>query len=166
MSEVITGLLKVTFGLISNKLRDYGAEKLQDGDLADQKFRGLIVRELDDIKSKLDAISRKDLCASMSFLQQGIQRLNRSFGVSSESENPSELPNEKKQSQSTKKTCAGASLTDKKPAQQSVAVEDALALANAIGKLKIESNELFELAKKSFEDAGKEAEHEHFITQH
>ncbi|CAB4037911.1 Hypothetical predicted protein, partial [Paramuricea clavata] len=152
MSEVITGLLKVTFALISNKVRAYCAEKLQDGDLTDQKFRGLIVRELDDIKSKLDAISRKDLCASMSFLQQGIQRLNRSFGESSESENPTELPNEKKQSQSTKKTCAGACSTDKKPAQQSVAVEDAFALANAIGKLKIESNELFELAKKSFED--------------
>jgi hypothetical protein len=69
MSEVITGLLKVTFGLISNKLRTYGAEKLQDGGLTDQMFRGLIVRELDDIKSKLDAISRKDLCASISFLQ-------------------------------------------------------------------------------------------------
>jgi hypothetical protein len=155
MSEVITGLLKVTFGLISNKLRDYGAGKLQDGDLADQKFRGLIVRELDDIKSKLDAISRKDLCASISFLQQGIQRLNMSFGESSESENPStsELPNNGKQSQGTTKACAGASLT----AQQSVAVEDALALANAVGKLKIESNERFELAKESFKEAGKEA---------
>jgi hypothetical protein len=159
MSEVITGLVKITFGLISNKLRDYGAEKLQDGGLTDQKFRGLIVRELDDIKSKLDAISRNHLCASISFLQQGIQRLNMSFGESSESENPStsELPNDVKQSQSTKKACAGVSLTDKKPAQQSVSVEDALTLANAIGKLKIESNERFEFANKSFEDAGKEA---------
>ena len=159
MSEVITGLLKVTFGLISNKLRAYGAEKLQDGGLTDQKFRHLIVRELDDIKSKLDAISRKDLCASISFLQQGIQRLNMSFGESSESENPStsELPNDGKQSQGTTKACAGASSTDNKPAQQSVAVEDALTLANAIGKLKIESNERFELAKESFKEAGKEA---------
>ena len=159
MSEVITGLLKVTFGLISNKLRAYGAEKLQDGGLADQKFRGLIVRELDDIKSKLDAISRKDLCASISFLQQGIQRLNMSFGESSESENlsTSELPNDGKQSQGTTKACAGASSTDKKPAQQSVAVEDALALANAIGKLKIESNELFALAKELFKKAGEKA---------
>jgi hypothetical protein len=122
-------------------------------------FRGLIVRELDDIKSKLDAISRKDLCASISFLQLGIQRLNMSFSESSESGNPStsESPSDRKQSQSTTKTCAGASSTDKKPAQKSVAVEDALALANAVGKLKIESNERFEFAKKSFEDAGKEA---------
>ena len=159
MSEVITGLLKVTFGLISNKLRDYGAGKLQDGGLADQKFRGLIVRELDDIKSKLDAISRKDLCASISFLQQGIQHLNMSFGESSESENPStsELPNDGKQSQGTTKACAGASSTDKKPAQQSVAVEDAIVLANAIGKLKFESNELFALAKELFKKASEKA---------
>jgi hypothetical protein len=83
-----------------------------------------------------------------------------SFGESSESENPStsELPNDGKHSQgTTPKACAGASSTDKKPAQQSVAVEDALALANAIGKLKIESNERFEFAKKSFEKAGEEA---------
>ena len=147
MSEVFTGLLKLTFGLVSNKLRTYGAEKLQDGGLADQKFRGLIVRELDDIKSKLDAISRKDLCTSISCLQQGIKRLIMSFCESSESGNHStfEIPS------------AGACSIEAKPAQQSVTVEDAVALANAIGKLKIVSNERFELAKKSFEEAGKEA---------
>ena len=138
MSEVITGVLKFTFGLISNKLRTYGAEKLQDGGLTDQKFRGWIVRELDDIKSKLDAISRKDLCASISFLQQGVQRLNMSLGES-------EL------------SSPGASSTNTKPAQPSVSVEDAVALANAIGKLRINSHELFDLAKESFKEAGKEA---------
>ena len=138
MSEVITGVLKFTFGLISNKLRTYGAEKLQDGGLTDQKFRGWIVRELDDIKSKLDAISRKDLCASISFLQQGVQRLNMSLGES-------EL------------SSPGASSTNTKPAQPSGSVEDAVALANAIGKLRIDSHELFDLAKESFKEAGKEA---------
>jgi hypothetical protein len=82
-----------------------------------------------------------------------------SFGESSESENPStsELPNDGKQSQDTAKACAGAGSTDKKSAQQSVAVEGALALANAIGKLKIESNELFALAKELFKKAGEKA---------
>ena len=88
MSEVVTGVLKLAFGLISKKLRTYGAEKLQDGGLTDQKFRGWIVREMDDIKSKLDAISRKDLCASISFLQQGVQRLNLAFGEFAESGGP------------------------------------------------------------------------------
>ena len=59
MAGAITGLLKFAFSFIRTKT----AEKLQDGGLTDQKFRGLILRELDDIKSKLDAISRKDLCA-------------------------------------------------------------------------------------------------------
>ena len=147
MSEVFTGLLKVTFGLISNKLRTYGAEKLQDGGLADQKFRGLIVRELDDIKSKLDAISRKDLRTSISCLQEGINRLIMSFGEFSGSGNPStsEIPS------------AGACSIEAKPAQHSVTVEDAVALANAIGNLKIVSNERYELAKESFKEAGKEA---------
>jgi hypothetical protein len=147
MSEVFTGLLKLTFGLISNKLRTYGAEKLQDGGLADQKFRGLIVRELDDIKSKLDAISRKDLCTSISCSQQGINRLIMSFDESSKGGNLSTfgIPS------------AGACSIEAKPAQQSVTVEDAVELANAIGKLKIVSNERYELAKESFKEAGKEA---------
>ncbi|CAB3988177.1 Hypothetical predicted protein [Paramuricea clavata] len=147
MSEVFTGLLKLTFGLVSNKLRTYGAEKLQDGGLADQKFRGLIVRELDDIKSKLDAMSRTDLSASISCLQQGIKRLIISFGESSEDGNSSafEIPN------------AGACSIEAKPAQQSVTVEDAVALATSIGKLKIVSNERYESAKESFKVAGQKA---------
>ena len=47
-------------------------EKLKDGDVTDQKFRGLIVREIDDIKSKLDGLSRKDLLASIIFFEEGI----------------------------------------------------------------------------------------------
>ena len=147
MSEAITGVLKFAFGLISNKLRTYGAEKLQDGGLTDQKFRGFIVRELDDIKSKLDAMSRKDLCTSISCLQQGINRLIMSFGESSESGNPS----------SSELSCTGASSIETKPVQQLVSVEDAVTLANAVAKLKIESNERFDLAKESFKEAGKEA---------
>ncbi len=147
MSEAITGVLKFAFGLISNKLRTYGAEKLQDGGLTDQKFRGFIVRELDDIKSKLDAMSRKDLCTSISCLQQGINRLIMSFGESSESGNPS----------SSELSCTGASSIETKPVQQSVTVKDAVVLASAIGKLKIESNERFDLAKESFKEAGKKA---------
>ena len=92
MSEAITGVLKLAFGFISNKIRTNAAEKLQDGGLTDQKFRGWIVRELDDIKSKLDAMSRKDLCASISFLQQGIQRLNMSVSKSSGSGDRDEGP--------------------------------------------------------------------------
>ena len=88
MAEPITGLLKLAFSFIRTKT----AEKLQDGGLTAQKFRGWILRELDDIKSKPDATSRKDLCASISFLQQGIKRLNMSVSKSSESGDRDESP--------------------------------------------------------------------------
>ncbi len=126
MSEATTGVLKFAFGLISNKLQ---------------------FRELDNIKSKLDTISRKDLWTSINCLQQGVNHLIMSFGDSSESGNPStsEIPS------------TGACSIETKPAQQLVTVEDPVALANAIAKLTIESNERFELAIKSFQEAGKEA---------
>ena len=145
MSEVITGVLKLAFGFISNKLRTYGAEKLEDGGLTDQKFRGWIVREMDDIKSKLDAITRIYLCASISFLKQGVQRLILLFDESIESGGSSKI------------WSTGASSTSTKPAQPSLTIEDAVALASAVEKFKLDSNELFVSAKKSFEEAGKQA---------
>ena len=61
MSSIATALFKVTIGLLVDKGRDKAAEILKDGDVTDQRFHSLIVREIDDIKSKLDALSRKDL---------------------------------------------------------------------------------------------------------
>ena len=80
MSSITTAVFKVTIGLLVNKGRDKAAEKLKDGDITDQKFRGLIVREIDDIKSKLDGLSRKDLLASISFFEEGIELLYDMFG--------------------------------------------------------------------------------------
>ena len=76
----VTAVFKVTIGLLVNKGRDKAAEKLKDGDVTDQQFRGLIVREIDDIKSKLDGLSRKDLLASISFFEEGIELLYEVFG--------------------------------------------------------------------------------------
>ncbi|CAB3990080.1 Hypothetical predicted protein, partial [Paramuricea clavata] len=130
----ITPIMKLLFGIVVGKLRTYGAEKLQDGGLADQKFRDWIVREGDDINFKLDANARKDLLVSISCLGKGYDRL---------------------QLQDT--TNAGASSTETTTAQKSVTLDDALALANAVEKLNIESNELFESAKESFKEAGMKA---------
>ena len=58
-----------------NKGRDKAAEKLKEGDIINQKFRELIVREIDDIKSKLDGLSKKDLLASINFFEHGIELL-------------------------------------------------------------------------------------------
>ena len=80
MSSIITAVFKATIGLLVNKGRDKAAEKLKDGDVTDQKFRGLIVREIDDIKSQLKDLARKDLLASISFFKEGIELLYEVFG--------------------------------------------------------------------------------------
>ena len=81
MSSIVTALFKVTIGLLVNKGRDEAAEILKDGDVTDQRFHSLIVREIDDIKSKLDALSRKDLEASISFFEEGIVLLYEVFDI-------------------------------------------------------------------------------------
>ena len=76
MSAIITGVFKVTIGLAATKARDVLAEKLKEGDVTDQKFRDLIVSDIKDIKSKLDAMSRKDLGAAVDFFETGLRCLN------------------------------------------------------------------------------------------
>ena len=79
MSSIATAVYKLTIGWLVDKSRDKAAEKLKDGDVTDQKFRGLIVREIDDIKSKLDGLSRKDLGSSISSFKEGIMLLYEVF---------------------------------------------------------------------------------------
>ena len=76
MSAIISAVLKGTIGLIVKKGRDVAVEKLKDGDVTDQKLRGLIVSELNDIKGKLDALSQKDLKAAVDFFGTGLKNLN------------------------------------------------------------------------------------------
>ena len=79
MSSLITAVFKATIGLLVNKGRDKLAEKLNEGDVTDQKFRGLIVREIDEIRSKLDGLARKDLKTSISLFKEGIELLYEVF---------------------------------------------------------------------------------------
>ena len=72
MSSIITAAFKATIGLIVNKGRDAAAERLKDGDVADQKFRGVIVREIEDIKTKLDGLARKDLLSGIDAFETGL----------------------------------------------------------------------------------------------
>ena len=79
MSSLITAAFKATIGLLVNKGRDKLAEKLNKGDVTDQKFRGLIVREIDEIKPKLDGLARKDLKTSISHFKEEIELLYEVF---------------------------------------------------------------------------------------
>ena len=79
MSAIITAVFKATMGWLVDKCRDEAAEKLKDGDITDQQFRGIIVREIDDLRSKLDGLSKKDLLASISFFREGVELLYEVF---------------------------------------------------------------------------------------
>ena len=81
MSSIVTTVFRYTIGLLVSKGRDKVAETLKDGDVTDQKFHSLIVKEIEDIKSKLDALSRKDLEASISFFEEGIVLLYEVFKI-------------------------------------------------------------------------------------
>ena len=72
MSSIITAVFKATIGLIVNKGRDAAAERLEDGDVADQIFRGVIVREIEDIKKKLDALARTHLLTGIDAFETGL----------------------------------------------------------------------------------------------
>ena len=81
MASIVTAVLKATVGLILNKGRDLAADKLQEGDVTEQQFRNMIVREIDDIKTKLDGLARKDLLTSISIFKEGIVFLYKVLDV-------------------------------------------------------------------------------------
>ena len=84
MSAIWTSLLEAIFGLLFNKARDSAAEKLKYGDVTDKRIRELIQREIDDIKSKLDGMSRTDLLTAMDEFELGVRYLYQALGIDSE----------------------------------------------------------------------------------
>ncbi|XP_066029726.1 RING finger protein nhl-1-like [Pocillopora verrucosa] len=78
MSAIITEVFKATVGWLVDKSRDELAKELKDGDVTDQRFRSIIMREIDEMKSKRDGLSRRDLLASITFFREGIELL---YGV-------------------------------------------------------------------------------------
>ena len=68
-----------------NKGRGAVAEKLKEGDVTDQKIRGLIVSEIQDIKSKLDGLARKDLLAAIDVFEVGLGYLYQAVDAKSNS---------------------------------------------------------------------------------
>ena len=136
MFSIITAILRSTVGLLCDKARDSAANKLKDGDLADEKLREIIVKDLTDIKSKLDCLSLKDLDSSFSFLKEGIELLNIVLDKSSKDMKTSEGPlNE------------AASIVN---ASASGVLNAALSLPRVVERLKISSEERFVSAKDCF----------------
>ena len=144
MSSIVTSILSSTVGLLWNKTRDKTAESLKDGDITDAKLREIVVRELNDIKTKLDGLSRKDLLSSYSFLQEGIQLLN----VCLEKFEQKAVVNEGNDDRGETSRMSSHGESD--------ILNEALQLSQALGKLQIVSKEL-ESAKERFKDARKRA---------
>ena len=84
MSAIATSLLKAVVGLLVNKARDRATEILKEGDVTDKKIRDLIQREINDIKSKLDALSRKDLLTAIDAFEAGLKYLYQALEIDSE----------------------------------------------------------------------------------
>ena len=152
MSSIITGVLNITFGLLWSNVRDHTTNKLKEGDMTDEKCRQLIVRELDDITTKIDGLARKDLLSSVCFLKEGLTFLNLSQDESTDGETSS------KQKQKEDFGQAEASTMMAVAAPSSVFNEAcSLALSKEIRKLNIVSGERFASAMRSFLEANKEA---------
>ena len=146
MSSIVTSILSSTVGLLWNKVRDTTAKHLKDSGITNAQIRQAFVRELNDINTKLDGLSRKDLLSSYSFLQEGIQLLN----VCLEKFEQKAVVNEGNDD------CGE---TSRMPSGgESDILNEALELSQAMGKFQIVSKE-FESAKKRFKDARKEATH-------
>ena len=142
MSSIVTSVLSSTVGLLWNKDRDLTADKLQDGKMTDAEIRKIVVRELSDIKSKINGRSRKMLLASYNFLQEGVDLLNVSLDKSNPEQKESETQGELHESSSD---------------IRSGMLNQAIELPRAMEKLKINSERDFESMKEKFENARKTA---------
>ncbi len=145
--ELVTGVVKLTFGFLANKIRSGIAERLKDGDITDEECRRLIIRELDDIKSKLDGLARKDLLSSLCFLQDGINGLYQSL---------LQLDSDSNTTESTEHAALVETASSRYTGLEST-INEAIVLINAITSLKIRSNDRFKSAMKSFEKAHEKA---------
>ena len=147
MSSIVTSILSSTVGLLWNKARDSTATKLKDGDITDEKIREIVVRDLNDIKTKLDGLSRKDLLSSYNFLQEGVDFLNVSLQKSKLDQKA--LTNETQDDR--------AETSKMQSCDQSGILSEAIELSQAMGKLKCNSDEKYESDKERFKKARERA---------
>ena len=146
MSAIVSGIANSTIGLLCNKLRDYTAQKLNEGDINNTELRKIIVREIDDIRTKLDGLSRKDLLASLSFLKDGVNQLYTSLEKYSES---CEKPSTSQAHTEDDKPESATAVTIKEI--KGYVIDTTYDRHKFIGNLKIA--ERYQSAKKFFEEA-------------
>ena len=150
MTSIVATILNSTVGLLWNKARDMAAYKLKDGDITDEKIREVVVRELSDIKSKLDGLSRKDLLSSYGFLKEGVNLLYASLEKSTDDRQSAVLNGIPTNCDERSRMQNGI---------KSSMLSETLELSYVIKKLKSSSGKEFDSAKRRFEEARKTATH-------
>ena len=148
MAAIITNILSSTVGLLWNKARDFAAKKLKDGDTTHEKLREVIIRDLNDIKTTLNCLSRKDLLSSYSFLQEGVLLLTLALD---QSDVESQLALDQSDVESHNETAALS-----KVGEASI-LNEAMRLAHAMKMLILTSDEQFKSAKDLFKTAREKA---------
>ena len=153
-SSILIKVLNVSFGLLWKTFRNHTAGKLK-GDMTDEKCPQLIVSELDDIKTKLDGLARKDLLASISFLKEGVCLLNQSLDTATDhGALPFAQEHKKDVAEAEGLTMVEARVSN--DGRNSVFTE-ALALSEAIKRFRITSPKSFTSALSSFKAAREKA---------
>ncbi len=137
------GVVIHALGFLSQKFRSEIAKRLKNGDVTVEEFRQSIVGELDDIKSKLGGLARKDLLSSLCSLQEGINGLYQSL---------LQFDSDSNTTQSTGQVALVETASSRDTGLEST-INEAIVLINAIASLKIRSNDRFKSAMKSFEKA-------------
>jgi hypothetical protein len=147
MSVIVSGVLKLTLGILAKKIRSRFATRLKHGDVMNEVCRGWILRELDDIKNRLDGLSRKDLKSSFCFLQEGVTAL-------SESVRPLDSNEATAESAEQATSVEAASSRDTGPDSP---INEAVALIDVIESSKIRYSKRFEQAVESLKRAREKA---------
>ena len=148
MLSIITSIISSTLGLVLNKARHTAADKLkQRGDVTDEQLRNVIVEDLNDIKTKIDGLARKDLLASYSFLKEGIISLNVALDQGKDEQISKDEVNadQNGESKTTETTTRNESVSG--------VLNEAIELSSAIQKLNNTSNGRLVAAKECFKDA-------------
>ena len=153
-SSILIKVLNVSFGLLWKTFRNHTAGKLK-GDMTDEKCPQLIVSELDDIKTKLDGLARKDLLASISFLKEGVCLLNQSLDTATD-QGAQPFAQEHKKDVAEAQGLTMVEASDSNDGTSSVFTE-ALALSEAIKRFRITSPKRLTSALSSFKISREEA---------
>lgn len=149
---VLAPLLKITVDFFLDKVKDEAANSLKDGDITELRFREMIIRELNDIKSMLRGMVRQDLIASISYFNDGIELLYNHINQSKEDkEKRPRRREEEKEARQAMESLKRINFTTRKGEQLMKVVEQHVQNCNY--KENAVSSKTIEKAKENFKQA-------------